>query len=136
MNFTQEQISDILVELANKGGTHLLLNLTLNAFMKAERSLHQQENPGEYGNGYRYCKAMGEGKELLLKVPRTRSGMFYPSLLAVIRDEDEERRKLVFSLYSKGLTTEQVGAVFEEYNTPQKQDNKLRYTMKEKKHYL
>lgn len=36
MNFTQEQISDILFELANKGGTHLLLNLTLNAFMKAE----------------------------------------------------------------------------------------------------
>ena len=42
MNFTQEQISDLLFNLASeKGGTHLLLNLTLDAFMKAERSLHQ-----------------------------------------------------------------------------------------------
>ena len=57
---------------------------------------------------------MAHSKELVLKVPRTRSGMFYPSLLAVIRDEDEERRKLIFSLYSKGLTTEQVSSVFED----------------------
>ena len=36
MNFTQEQISDLLFNLASeKGGTHLLLNLTLDAFMKA-----------------------------------------------------------------------------------------------------
>lgn len=40
--------------------------------------------------------------------------MFYPSLLAVIRDEDEERRRLIFSLYSKGLTTQQVSSVFED----------------------
>jgi putative transposase len=76
MNFTQEQISDLLFELATeKGGTHLLLNFTLDAFMKAERSLHQKENSGEYANGYRYCKAIGQSKELVLKVPRTRSGM-------------------------------------------------------------
>ena len=49
MNFTQEQISNLLFDLASeKGGTHLLLNLTLDAFMKAERSLHQKENSGEY----------------------------------------------------------------------------------------
>ena len=49
MNFTQEQISDLLFDLASeKGGTHLLLNLTIDAFMKAERSLHQKDNPGEY----------------------------------------------------------------------------------------
>lgn len=133
MNFTQEQISDILVDLANKGGTHLLLNLTLNAFMKAERSLHQQENPSEYGNGYRYCKAMGQGKELVLKVPRTRSGLFYPSLLAVIRNEDEERRKLVFSLYSKGLTTEQVATVFEDVYGKDYSKQQISYLMKESK---
>ena len=53
MNFTQEQISDLLFELANeKGGAHLLLNFTLDAFMNAERSLHQSDNPGEYANGY------------------------------------------------------------------------------------
>ena len=36
MNFTQEQISDLLFDLAiKKGDTHLLLNLTLNAFTKS-----------------------------------------------------------------------------------------------------
>jgi putative transposase len=133
MNFTQEQISEILFDLANKGGTNLLLNLTLNAFMKAERSLHQQENPDEYGNGYRYCKAMAHSKELVLKVPRTRSGMFYPSLLAVIRDEDEERRKLIFSLYSKGLTTEQVSSVFEDVYGKDYSKQQISYLMKESK---
>lgn len=84
MNFTQEQISDLLFDLASeKGGTHLLLNLTLDAFMKAELFFHQKENPGEYANGYLYCKAIAQSKELVLKAPRTRSGMFYPSLLAV-----------------------------------------------------
>ena len=46
MNFTREQASDLLFDLASeKGGTHLLSNLALDAFMKAERSLHQDENP-------------------------------------------------------------------------------------------
>lgn len=133
MNFTQEQISDILFDLANTGGTHLLLNLTLNAFMKSERSLHQQENPEEYGNGYHYCKATGQGKELELKVLRTRSGLFYPLLLAIIRNEDEDRGNLVFSLYSKGLTTEQVSSVFEEVYGKNYSKQQISYLMKESK---
>ncbi|WP_246012431.1 hypothetical protein [Chryseobacterium salivictor] len=40
--------------------------------MKSERHLHQQENEGDYGNGYRERKARGFGKEMILKVPRTR----------------------------------------------------------------
>ena len=134
MNFTQEQISDLLFDLATeKGGTHLLLNLTLDAFMKAERSLHQKETPGEYANGYRYCKAIAQSKELVLKVPRTRSGMFYPSLLAVIRNEDEERRRLIFSLYSKGLTTQQVSSVFEDVYDKAYSKQQISYLMKESK---
>ena len=44
MYFTQEQILDLLFNLATKkGGTRLLLNLTLDAFMMAEQSLHQKE---------------------------------------------------------------------------------------------
>jgi hypothetical protein len=62
MNFTQSQISDILSELANERGTDFLLKLTLDAFMKSERTLYQKEHPDEYANGYRYCKAMGRGK--------------------------------------------------------------------------
>ena len=65
MHFTQEQISDILFESTNKRSAHLLLNLTLNALMKTERSWHRQE----YGNDYRYCKATGHNRELVLKIP-------------------------------------------------------------------
>ncbi|WP_428833138.1 transposase [Porphyromonas macacae] len=62
-----------------------------------------------------YCKARAYSKELVLKVPRTRDRFFYPSLPPIIRnEEDEEHNKLIFSLYSKGLTTEQVSSVFED----------------------
>ena len=42
--------------------------------MKPERSLHQKENPTDYANGFRTRSANGFGKEMVLKVPRTRSG--------------------------------------------------------------
>ena len=36
MNFTQEQISELLLEIANsENGSNLLMQLTLNAFMKS-----------------------------------------------------------------------------------------------------
>ncbi len=37
-------------------------------------------------------------------MPHIRNGLFYFPFLAVIHNEDEERRKLMFSLYSKELT--------------------------------
>lgn len=41
MNFTKEQISDLILNIANsENGTNLLMQLTLNAFMKSERHLH------------------------------------------------------------------------------------------------
>jgi transposase-like protein len=85
MNFTQNQISELLLNIANsENGTNLLFQMTLNTFMKSERGLHQIENPTDYANGFRQRKARGYGKEMVLKVPRTRSGTFYPALLGVI----------------------------------------------------
>ena len=101
MNFTHAQISELLLEIANsENGTNLLMQLTLETFMKSERSLHQKENPTDYANGFRTRTASGLGKELVLKVPRTRSGTFYPALLGVLRDEDEET--YVIYLIGKG----------------------------------
>ncbi len=106
MNITQDRISELLLDLANnENGTQLLMKMTLEAFMLSERSLHQK-NMDDYSNGYRPRKIQGYGKEMVFKVSRTRSGVFNPALLQVLRDEDEEHRKLIFSLYSKGLTTE------------------------------
>ena len=132
MNFTQEQISELLLEIANsENGTNLLLQMTLNAFMKSERHLHQQENPEDYANGYRGVKAKGFGKEMILKVPRTRDGGFYPVLLSVLRNEDEERRKLIFSLYRRGLTTEQVSDVYQEIYGKDYSKQQISFLMKD-----
>ena len=57
MNFTQEQISELMLNIANsENGTNLLMQMTLNAFMKSERHLHQQDNQTDYANGYRERK--------------------------------------------------------------------------------
>ena len=67
MNFTQEQISELMLNLANsENGTNLLMQLTLNAFMKSERHLHQQDHPTDYANGYRTrktCQNFGKSIE-------------------------------------------------------------------------
>jgi hypothetical protein len=66
MNFTQEQISELMLNIANsENGTNLLMQMTLNAFMKSECHLHQRENPDTYANGYRERKARGFGKEMV-----------------------------------------------------------------------
>ena len=132
MNITHEQISDLLLEIANKAnGTQILMKMSLEALMKSERALHQSEFPEDYANGYRARKVTGYGKEMALKVPRTRSGAFYPVLLNVLRDEDEERRKLLFSLYRKGLTTEQISDIYEELYGKSYSKQQVSYLMKE-----
>jgi transposase-like protein len=112
MNFTQAQITEILLDVANKKeGFNSIMKMSLDALMRSERKIFQEDHH-EYSNGYRPRCVQGFGKEIVLSVPRTRSGGFYPLLLGIIRDEDQERQKLVFSLYSKGLTTEQIGQVY------------------------
>jgi len=132
MNFTQAQISELLLEIANsENGTNILFQMTLETFMKSERNLYRQENPSDYSNGFRTRKATGHGKEMVLRVPRTRSGTFYPTLLGVLRDEDEERRTLIFNLYKKGLTTEQVSDIYEDLYGKDYSKQQISYLMKE-----
>ena len=89
------------------------MKMTLEAMMRAERDIHNEEEC-DLGNGYRPRRAFALGKTLELQVPRTRYGNFKPLLLSVLKDQDEEMHRLCHSLYTKGLTTEQVGDVFEE----------------------
>lgn len=91
--------------------------------MRAEREEHNASN-GDMSNGYRPRRTFGRGKILELRVPRSRNGQFYPILLSLLRDQEEECRKLAFNLYGAGLTTEQVGRIFgdiygKEYSTSQ-----------------
>ena len=82
MNFTQEQISELMLNIANsENGTNLLMQMTLETFMKSERVLHQIENPGDYANGFRTRTANGFGKEMVLKRISHAAESLYPAPL-------------------------------------------------------
>ena len=78
-----------------------------------ERELFVSENKDEQCNGFRSRRWYSHGFEFSLRIPRSRSGNFYPVLLGLIRNESEERARLFNLLYTKGFTTEQVGEVSE-----------------------
>jgi len=124
LNFTQEQINEILVEISGKkDGLDLLLKHALEAMMRGEREEYKALAQ-DMSNGYRPRRTYGRGKMLELRVPRTRNGSFYPLILGLLRDQEEEARKIAFTLYGAGITTEQVGEVFgnlygKEYSTSQ-----------------
>jgi len=124
LNFTQEQINDFLLEIGEKKeGPDLLLKYAIEALMRGERAEYNALTH-DTSNGYRPRKTYGRGKMLELKVPRTRNGSFYPLILGLLRDQEEESRKVAFTLYGAGMTTEQVGEVFgelygKEYSTSQ-----------------
>lgn len=112
LNFTQEQITKILSEVANReNGFEEVLKLSLEALMRAEREEYKNETR-DMSNGYRPRKSVGRGKMLELQVPRTRHGNFYPLILGLLRNQEEEARQIAFKLYGAGLTTSQVGELF------------------------
>ena len=82
--------------------------------MVAERREYLREDglPGDKGNGFRMGHTYGQGRTLTFRIPRDRYGNFHPRILAVLRSQEEECERLAGTLYSKGLTQEQVGDVF------------------------
>ena len=114
MNFTQEQRYEIIEKIIKEGkGIEEILKMSLEILMKAEREGHNATSK-DMSNGYRYRKTYGRGRMLELKVPRTRNGNFYPVILGLLRDQEEEAKQIAFRLYGAGLTTEQVGELFGE----------------------
>lgn len=114
LHFTREQVTKILENIATEeNGLQEIMKMSLEALMRAERQEHN-DNQGDMSNGYRPVKTFGRGKILELKVPRSRAGHFYPVILGLLRDQEEESRRLAFSLYGAGLTTQQVGELFDD----------------------
>ena len=97
-----------------KNGLHDLMEIMLESMMVAERGEFLSENPGNKGNGYRPGHSYGQGKTLEFRIPRDRYGNFHPQILAILRDQEEECDRLAGVLYTKGLTQDQVGDVFEQ----------------------
>ncbi|MDE5588483.1 MAG: IS256 family transposase [Acetatifactor sp.] len=115
MEFTQEQISEIISEITNgHQGLDGLVKQGLESLMRSERSLHNSEHQ-DVSNGFRGRRVCHGGKVFELRVPRSRHSNFYPMLLGVLKDQEEEAQKLVSSLYCSGLTTEQVGKIYEQF---------------------
>ncbi|TYC06603.1 MAG: IS256 family transposase [Kosmotoga sp.] len=115
MKFTKVQLQTLISNhLKRENGLNEVLEMTLNAMMKAERTAHLQQAPGNKANGYRMGRAYGNGRLLELRIPRDRNGEFYPKVLALLRDQQHESDRLVSSLYGQGLTQQQVGEVFEQ----------------------
>jgi len=113
MNFTQLQIKEIFDEIASgKNGYQELLKLSLESIMKAEREEFNSKN-SDVSNGYRYGSVLGHGGKLELVIPRSRHNNFYPLILAIIKEQNEECKTLAYELYSSGLTTEQIGKMFD-----------------------
>lgn len=114
MQFTQEQIKTILAEIAKEtDGFTTVMRLALESMMKAERAIHNTEQ-ADVSNGFRSRRVYGRGKILELSVPRSRNGGFYPFLLSILKDQQQELNRIAFSLYSAGLTTAQIGEIFDQ----------------------
>ncbi len=114
MHFTQTQISKIIEQILEKeDGLNTILKMTLEALMKAERTEHNTSTR-DYSNGYRTRKAFGDKQMIELQVPRTRNGGFYPVILGLLKSQEQEAKSIAFHLYKSGLTTGQVGEVFDE----------------------
>lgn len=115
MDLTKVQISELMHKHAEReNGLHDLLEIMIESMMVAERSEFLRTEASNKGNGYRPGHTYGHGRKLEFRIPRDRYGNFHPQILAILRDQEEECDRLAGALYTKGLTQEQVGDVFEQ----------------------
>ena len=115
MEFTKEQLSELICKHTEKeNGLHDLMEIMLESLMVSERREYLREDglSGNKCNGYRPGRTYGHGRTLTFRIPRDRYGNFHPRILAILRDQEEECERLAGTLYTKGLTQEQVGEVF------------------------
>jgi len=115
MKLSKLQTEEVLKQfLSEENGLNEVLEIFMNSLMYSERDVFLKSQDGSNkGNGYREGKVYGRGRQLQLRIPRDRMGQFYPVLLALLRDQDSQLHDLSFMLYSKGLTTRDIGEVLE-----------------------
>jgi len=79
--------------------------------MRAEREQFNTHNK-DSSNGYRLSSVFAHKSKMELVIPRSRHNNYYPLILSLIKDQDNESKEMAFELYKAGLTTEQVGELF------------------------
>ena len=115
MDLTKEQLSELKCKHSEReNGLQYLMEIMLESLMVSERREYLREEglSGNKCNGYRRGRTYGHGRTLTFRMPRDRYGNFHPRILAILRDQEEECERLAGTLYTKGLTQEQVGEVF------------------------
>lgn len=104
---------------------------TIESLMNIERDeyLEKVDDPHiDKGNGY-YSRAMKtlSRNSLLVHIPRTRTGLFSPATLELLKINREKVDEIALSLYKKGMTSEDIKSfldeVFEENMSPAKISN-------------
>ena len=114
---------DLLMLLAEQGfaGMAQALQLLLNEAMKLERSEFLGARPFErtparrgQSNGFKPKTVQTRIGPLELRVPQTRQGEFYPSVLERGQRSERALKLAVAEMYVQGVTTRKVTAVMEE----------------------
>lgn len=104
---------------------------TIETLMNIERNEHLEKvnNPNtDKGNGYYGRSLQSFSKNsLLINVPRTRTGLFSPATLELLKINREKVDEIALSLYKKGMTANDIQSflkeVFEENMSPSKISN-------------
>lgn len=92
MDFTQTQKYEILRDQLKKdNGFEELIKASMEIMMRAEQEEYIKQTE-LYRNGYRPRKVYGCGKVFELRVPRVRGGAFYPLILGILKQQEEEAR--------------------------------------------
>lgn len=115
IQLSSAQLEEAIYSLLQKEtGLNEVMTFTLNALMKLERDFSEErKKEGNKSNGYRFASVLGCGKSLQLIIPRDRLGVFKPVILTLLRQEEERIKDLCWDLYTKGLTTRDIGDITE-----------------------
>jgi putative transposase len=119
-NVSLARLKDMFLEDMNQGSRRFLREL-LNGFMEMERDefleygfMDRDAGAKDYRNGYyertiRSCLGLIEH----VRVPRTRSGMFYPQVIERSKQIASETAQGLAKMYLRGVSTHNVGEVLE-----------------------
>ena len=88
---------------------------TIEALMNIERGDFLMTAYADKGNGHyqRIFKSLLRNR-LMINIPRTRTGVFSPMMLELIKINSEQVNTLCISLYRKGMTTKDISELMEE----------------------
>jgi len=113
IKFNSTQIKEIMLSFASSQTREEFYKVVFESLMRAEREVFKQEH-NDVSNGYRLrTRVSFDGMLLQLRIPRTRKKKFIPSLLEILKIQEQDIAELSVLLYSNGLSDSQISEVIE-----------------------